>query len=148
MAKRGEKVDILSEERRRERMLEIEKVRQRKIERDREKEERVKLQEEMTKGLELESNLGWEQKEEEFHVQQALMGTEIRLREGREKVIDLLVKNIHLLHKLTNWEKLGLDNTLGQSEKERAAREAFINSLEVDTMEPHEIIAGMLSCFY
>ncbi|AQK92765.1 Cactin [Zea mays] len=38
----------------------------------------------------------WEKKEEEFHFDQSKVRSEIRLREGRTKPIDVLLKN-HLL---------------------------------------------------
>jgi hypothetical protein len=37
-----------------------------------------------------------EEKEEEFHRNQAKKRSEIRIKEGREKAIDILAKNVHL----------------------------------------------------
>ncbi len=124
--------------------MEIVKLQERRAKREEDQANMAKLKEELAKGLELEANLGWEDKEEEFHRQQAMIRTEIRLREGREKAIDLLVKNIQVMQKIDDPESLlNIGSHLGQTEHERKAREAFIAALEVDLDPPHTVFEGL-----
>ena len=52
------------------------------------------MREQMERERAAEQVAGWEEKEEEFHRQQAKQKTRIRMQERREKAIDLLVKNV------------------------------------------------------
>ena len=72
----------------------IEEVKRRRAEREEERAalELVKAQQERERLAE--HVAGWEEKEEEFHKQQAKMKTRIRMREKREKAIDLLLQNV------------------------------------------------------
>ncbi|RWR90492.1 RNA recognition motif domain-containing protein [Cinnamomum micranthum f. kanehirae] len=78
-----------------ERMAEIEKVKKRREERAIEKaqreEEMAMLARERTRA----EFQDWEKKEEEFHFDQSKIRSEIRLREGRMKPIDILSKNLN-----------------------------------------------------
>ncbi|XP_062166684.1 splicing factor Cactin [Alnus glutinosa] len=85
-----------SEKRRqRERMAEIEKVKKRREERAIEKaqheEEMAMLARERARA----EFQDWEKKEEEFHFDQSKVRSEIRLREGRTKPIDVLYKQLN-----------------------------------------------------
>lgn len=87
-------ISVISEKKRqRERMAEIEKVKKRREERAIEKaqheEEMVLLARERAKA----EFQDWEKKEEEFHFDQSKFRSQIRLREGRVKPIDILAKN-------------------------------------------------------
>ncbi|KAK8938555.1 hypothetical protein KSP39_PZI011413 [Platanthera zijinensis] len=87
-------ISVISEKKRqRERMAEIEKVKKRREERAIEKaqheEEMVLLARERAKA----EFQDWEKKEEEFHFDQSKFRSQIRLREGRVKPIDVLAKN-------------------------------------------------------
>lgn len=90
----------LKAERRRqkERMAEIEKVKKRREERAIEKaqheEEMAMLARERARA----EFQDWEKKEEEFHFEQSKVRSEIRLRDGRAKPIDVLSKNLNLSH--------------------------------------------------
>ncbi|KQK12656.1 cactin [Brachypodium distachyon] len=94
----GEKVDISvksEKKRQRERMAEIEKVKKRREERAIEKaqhEEEMALLARERARAEFQD---WEKKEEEFHFDQSKFRSEIRLREGRTKPIDVLLKNLN-----------------------------------------------------
>ncbi|KAJ0963163.1 hypothetical protein J5N97_028285 [Dioscorea zingiberensis] len=81
--------------RQRERMEEIEKVKKRREERALEKarheEEMALLARERAKA----EFQDWEKKEEEFHFDQSKVRSEIRLREGRTKPIDILSNNLN-----------------------------------------------------
>ncbi|XP_039130728.1 cactin [Dioscorea cayenensis subsp. rotundata] len=94
----GQPVEIsvkAEKKRQRERMEEIEKVKKRREERALEKarheEEMALLARERAKA-EFED---WEKKEEEFHFDQSKVRSEIRLREGRTKPIDILSNNLN-----------------------------------------------------
>ncbi|GAA0159776.1 scaffold/adaptor protein [Lithospermum erythrorhizon] len=80
--------------RQRERMAEVEKVKKRREERAIEKaqheEEMALLARERARA----EFHDWEKKEEEFHFDQSKVRSEIRLREGRMKPIDILTKNL------------------------------------------------------
>ncbi|KAL6894268.1 hypothetical protein ACP4OV_008366 [Aristida adscensionis] len=94
----GQKVDIsvkAEKKKQKERMAEIEKVKKRREERAIEKaqheEEMALLQRERARA----EFQDWEKKEEEFHFDQSKVRSEIRLREGRTKPIDVLLKNLN-----------------------------------------------------
>lgn len=82
--------------RQKERMAEIEKVKKRREERAVEKaqheEEMAMLARERARA----EFQDWEKKEEEFHFEQSKVRSDIRLREGRAKPIDVLSKNLNL----------------------------------------------------
>ncbi|KAJ1293182.1 hypothetical protein BS78_01G048300 [Paspalum vaginatum] len=94
----GQKVDISvksEKKRQQERMAEIEKVKKRREERAIEKaqhEEEMALLARERARAEFQD---WEKKEEEFHFDQSKVRSEIRLREGRTKPIDVLLKNLN-----------------------------------------------------
>ncbi|XP_010933314.1 splicing factor Cactin isoform X1 [Elaeis guineensis] len=94
----GQPLDIsvkAEKKRQRERMAEIEKVKKRREERAIEKaqheEEMAMLARERARA----EFQDWEKKEEEFHFDQSKIRSEIRLREGRIKPIDILSKNLN-----------------------------------------------------
>uniref|UniRef100_A0A7N0TAL9 Splicing factor Cactin n=1 Tax=Kalanchoe fedtschenkoi TaxID=63787 RepID=A0A7N0TAL9_KALFE len=81
--------------RQQERMEEIEKAKKRREQRAREKaqhEEEMALLARERARAEFQD---WEKKEEEFHFDQSKVRSEIRLREGRTKPIDVLTKNLN-----------------------------------------------------
>lgn len=82
--------------RQRERMAEIEKVKKRREERAinqaQHEEEMALLARERARA----EYQDWQKKEEEFHFEQSKVRSEIRLREGRAKPIDVLSKNLNL----------------------------------------------------
>ncbi|KAK7337157.1 hypothetical protein VNO77_17718 [Canavalia gladiata] len=95
----GVSIDTFSvkaeKERQRERMAEIEKVKKRREERALEKarheEEMALLARERARA----EFHDWEKKEEEFHFDQSKVRSEIRLREGRARPIDVLTKHLN-----------------------------------------------------
>lgn len=86
----------LDAERRRhaERLAEIEKVKRRREERERERAEHDAEMEQLMRERAMLEFAGWEQKEDEFHAQQARVRSEIRLAEGRAKPVDVLAKQL------------------------------------------------------
>ncbi|KAL5709683.1 hypothetical protein ACHQM5_020343 [Ranunculus cassubicifolius] len=95
----GLPLDMLSmkaeKKRQRERMAEIEKVKKRRedraIEKAQHEEEMAILARERSRA----EYQDWEKKEEEFHFEQSKHRSEIRLREGRTKPIDILSKHLN-----------------------------------------------------
>ncbi|CAN6444143.1 unnamed protein product [Victoria cruziana] len=95
----GMSLDALSakseKKRQRERMAEIEKVKKRReeraIEKARHEEEMAMLNRERARA----EFQDWEKKEEEFHFDQSKIRSEIRLREGRTRPIDVLSKYLN-----------------------------------------------------
>ncbi|KAK1301142.1 hypothetical protein QJS10_CPB13g00567 [Acorus calamus] len=81
--------------RHRERMAEIEKVKKRREERAIEKAQREEEQAMLARERARAEFQDWEKKEEEFHFDQSKIRSEIRLREGRTKPIDVLSKNLN-----------------------------------------------------
>jgi hypothetical protein len=74
--------------------LELEKVKRRRLEREREKEQREYDQEMMQREKEAEYFREWEKQEDTFHLQQAKLRSDIRIKDGRAKPIDLLARYI------------------------------------------------------
>ncbi|KAK7115328.1 splicing factor Cactin-like [Littorina saxatilis] len=78
----------------RENKVELEKVKKRRLEREKEREERENERDTMMREKELEYFREWEKQEDNFHLNQAKMRSEIRIKDGRAKPIDLLAKYI------------------------------------------------------
>uniref|UniRef100_A0A7S0SB60 Splicing factor Cactin n=1 Tax=Mantoniella antarctica TaxID=81844 RepID=A0A7S0SB60_9CHLO len=78
-----------------ERLKEIEKVKEQRETRDRERMEKEEEREIMQREEALIEAVELEIKEEEFHLQQARMRSDIRVKEGRARAIDLVSRNLH-----------------------------------------------------
>ncbi|KAG2682840.1 hypothetical protein I3843_10G002700 [Carya illinoinensis] len=81
--------------RQRERMAEIEKVKKRREERAIEKAQHEEEMAILARERARAEFQDWEKKEEEFHFDQSKVRSEIRLREGRTKPIDILYKQLN-----------------------------------------------------
>jgi hypothetical protein len=75
----------------------------------------------------------WQQKEEEFHLSQARVRSHIRIREGREKPIDLLAKNMLLAS-----DSINIDPT--QASKETLAE---LKHAQVELRPPEQLLVGL-----
>jgi hypothetical protein len=75
---------------------EIVTVKQRREQREVEKEQMEKMREQMERDAILADEEEYQQKEEEFFRQQAVEKGRIRIESGRERPIDILVKNVDL----------------------------------------------------
>ncbi|CAA7409526.1 unnamed protein product [Spirodela intermedia] len=97
---RGLSLDMLSvkaeKKRQQERMAEIEKVKKRRAERAIEKAQHEEEMAILARERARAEFQDWEKKEEEFHFEQSKIRSEIRLREGRTKPIDILSKNLNV----------------------------------------------------
>lgn len=103
---------------------EIEKVKERRTARELEKEQMDLMREQMEKEAIIDAVEGWEEREEEFHRQQAHRRSEIRIKEGREKAIDILAKNLKLSSEDNIEANISVD-------------------LDVELTEPHKIFDGL-----
>ena len=77
-------------------MEEIERARARRTAREAEMEEMERLRAEEMRLKDSEQYTNWEAKEDEFHLKQARQRSFIRIREGRERPVDILAKNLLL----------------------------------------------------
>jgi len=75
---------------------EIEELKERRKQREQEQVEMEMMREEQERMNALADLEDFEEKEEEFHRKQAKVRSEIRIREGREKAIDVLSKNLRI----------------------------------------------------
>uniref|UniRef100_A0A224Y2L4 Splicing factor Cactin n=1 Tax=Rhipicephalus zambeziensis TaxID=60191 RepID=A0A224Y2L4_9ACAR len=73
---------------------ELEKVKQRRLEREREQEEREEEMTRIQRDKEAAQFQEWEKQEDNFHLQQAILRSKIRIEDGRAKPIDLLARYI------------------------------------------------------
>eukprot|EP00126_Sphaerothecum_destruens_P000051 Sdes_comp10070_c0_seq1m1663 len=85
------RIEIL---RRRENEAELEKVKRRKREREIEKELQQREIDLLAREREMAKLENWEEKEENFHLEQARIRSKIRLEQGRAKPIDILARYI------------------------------------------------------
>lgn len=90
---------------------EIESVRKRRLDREREIEDMQRMRDEEQRLREALQYDDWEDKEEEFHMNQTKERSKIRLVEKREKAIDLLAKNILLIESVLNNKDVRYYNT-------------------------------------
>jgi hypothetical protein len=87
-------LEILEAERLIKNKAELERVKERRVEREREMFEAEKEKTRQAREREELNMLGWESKEELFHIEQAKIRSRIRFEAGRAKPIDILVKYI------------------------------------------------------
>ncbi|KAE9193458.1 hypothetical protein PF004_g21011 [Phytophthora fragariae] len=110
------------------RVDEIRKARKRREEREAEREEMERLKSEELRLKDAEQYEDWQQKEEQFHLKQAKVRSQLRIRANREKPVDLLAKNL-LLVSAKSGE---------QDEDEFFKRE--IGRIRVEHRRPHAIV--------
>ncbi|POM73378.1 Hypothetical protein PHPALM_9781, partial [Phytophthora palmivora] len=110
------------------RVDEIRKARRRREEREAEKEEMERLKSEELRLKDAEQYEDWQQKEEEFHLKQAKVRSQLRIRANREKPVDLLAKNLLLVS-----AKSGQEDEDDFFKKE-------IGRIRVEHRRPHAIV--------
>lgn len=118
-----------------ERVEEIRKARQRREEREAEKEEMERLRSEELRLKDAEQYEDWQQKEEEFHLSQAAVRSKLRIKQRREKPVDLLAKNLLLADRGAEEEDgdAALSKTDVRVEKRRP--HAIVEVLSMDELE-------------
>ena len=114
---------------------ELLKVRARRDQYEREREEKDAKRMEDQRQREAELFGDWQEKEEEFHRIQAKRRSALRIRDGREKPIDILAKNILMLQAGNN------DGTLASA----IAGDNVIDDalMEFELTEPYRILEGL-----
>ncbi len=117
------------EEKRLKLMDEINKVRKRREDREAEMEEMDRLRSEEQRLREASLYGDWQQKEEDFHMEQTKVRSRIRLNDKREQPIELLAKNILLI------------DTSTSSAEEKAA--GSVLDVDVELRDPLSLIAGL-----
>ena len=133
----GSVASVSAEERRRkqrELAAEIEEVKKRRAEREEERIQMDAMREQMDRERAAETVAGWEEKEEDFHRQQAKKKTRIRMQERREKAIDLLVKNVTF------------DQWIREEEQQRIEKSQFDRMKGLTTAPappPHSVMLDM-----
>ncbi|KAH7464661.1 Cactin [Phytophthora ramorum] len=110
------------------RVDDIRKARERREQREAEKEEMERLRSEEMRLKDAEQYEDWQQKEEQFHLQQAKVRSQLRIRANREKPVDLLAKNL-LLVSAKNAE-----------EEEDDFFKKEIGRIRVEHRRPHAIV--------
>lgn len=134
--KRDGTIEEDSEEKRVKLMKEIDKVRKRRDEREKEIEEMERLRGEEQRLREALSYGDWEEKEEQFHMEQIKTRSKIRLLDGRERPVDLLAKNMLMIESQEAGLGAATNTNITQSiadenERDIAASLAFLESTDV-----------------
>ena len=115
---------------------EILAIKARKVARAEEKAQMEQLREQMSRDAEAENIEGWEEKEDAFHRSNALLRTQLRIQEGREKCIDVLAKNRALFKKLLAGPSS--DEVTEHPEWEGAALDPNLEAQkDIELTEPH-----------
>lgn len=119
-----------------ERMEEIKKARKRREEREAEKEEMERLKNEELRLRDAEQYEDWQQKEEDFHLNQARVRSKLRIKEKREKPVDLLAKNLLLVaQQLQKEDEDDLLSQEGGVRVEKRRPHAIVEVLSMDELE-------------
>ncbi|KAJ1978561.1 hypothetical protein H4R34_003161 [Dimargaris verticillata] len=100
----------IEQERRREAEEELQTLHQRRKEREREMKQREEDRDRMQREAEAAALGDWDSREEEFHLKQARMRSEIRIKENRAKPIDVLAMNLRLANEeMPDDEEVGIE---------------------------------------
>ncbi|XP_074603540.1 cactin, spliceosome C complex subunit [Brevipalpus obovatus] len=104
--------------------LELEKLKERRLEAERRREERLKEIEREKREKEINNFDEWASKERDFHVKNTKLRSVKRIKEGRAKTIDLLIRYITLF---------------GQKDEE----DEGLHELPLELVEPYEYLNGL-----
>ncbi|CAD5121495.1 unnamed protein product [Dimorphilus gyrociliatus] len=91
-----QEIEKMTREKMIENKAELEKVRRRRMERERQIEEMASQREMLQREKEADYYKAWEKQEDDFHLKQARLRSEIRIKDGRAKPIDILAKYLTL----------------------------------------------------
>ena len=126
-------------------LAQIEKVKERRRLREIEQEERERLRQEEISLREAELYGDFEKKEKEFQKANAKVKTKIRIKDGRERPIDILAKNLLVLDKARR-KQMRERGELSDSESEDelgGPGDGQVQPLEVDVQEPYLVMQGL-----
>eukprot|EP00771_Trimastix_marina_P004193 gnl/Trimastix_PCT/940.p1 GENE.gnl/Trimastix_PCT/940~~gnl/Trimastix_PCT/940.p1 ORF type:complete len:584 (+),score=129.67 gnl/Trimastix_PCT/940:34-1785(+) len=117
-----------------ERQRELEKVREakarREVEREQWEEERLRLERER----DMLEHVNWQKEENEFHLRQARLKSEIRLQEGRAKPIDYITRNLRYLKKSNAEESSTTTSTTTSTSTSSSSGSS--GAVDLSTIEP------------
>lgn len=116
-------------------MGEIERARDRRVQREKEREETERLRAEEARLKDAQQYHDWEAKEEEFHTAQVRQRSIIRMREARERPVDILAKNILLIEMAERGEDADDANKLVAMDVELNEPGAVLSSLPPEELE-------------
>ena len=111
-------------------MHDIDKVRKRREERENELEEMERLRSEEQRLRESATYGDWQQKEEDFLLNQTRVRSKIRLTENRQQPIDSIAKNILLIESTASMQ-------------ESDALETTLSNLDVELRDPVSLVEGL-----
>lgn len=114
---------------------ELEDVKRRRLEREKAREERLTELDQVQREKEMSTFQEWERQEDMFHLKQAKLRSRIRLRDGREKPIDIIARYIDAFGERDPERE---DNI---TEEEREDEEAFLMSAHIQ--EPYKCLNGL-----
>ncbi|TYZ59721.1 hypothetical protein PybrP1_006633 [[Pythium] brassicae (nom. inval.)] len=115
------------------RLAEIEKARQRREAREAEREEAERLRNEELRLRDAEQYDDWQQKEEQFHREQAKVRSKLRIAQRRERPVDVLAKNLLLVAQATGHDER--DESLFRVSVERRRPHAIVEVLSMAELE-------------
>lgn len=116
-------LEIMNRKKMQETRLELEKVKKRRVERELEQQQRDDDMVAMQRNKEAAQFEEWEKQEDQFHLEQALLRSKIRIEDGRAKPIDLLAQYIN---------QSNLEDSL---EMQMHEPYTYLNGLEMDDLE-------------
>jgi len=122
-------------------MTEIERAKERRLQREREAEEMERLRAEEARLRDASEYADWERKEEEFQLRQARARCFVRIREGREKPVDVLLKNLLLVEAVQQLSEEGT-GTHGVSAGDLEGANAALLG-EVELAPPSRVFASL-----
>eukprot|EP00596_Hydrurales_sp_CCMP1899_P002114 CAMPEP_0119042838 /NCGR_PEP_ID=MMETSP1177-20130426/16195_1 /TAXON_ID=2985 /ORGANISM="Ochromonas sp, Strain CCMP1899" /LENGTH=482 /DNA_ID=CAMNT_0007009875 /DNA_START=99 /DNA_END=1544 /DNA_ORIENTATION=- len=129
----GKKEEVDTEAHRLKLMHDIDRVRKRREERENELEEMERLRDEEQRLREAATYGDWQEKEENFILEQTRVRSKIRLTENRQQPIDSIAKNILLI------ESTSTNN------KQPDALEITLSNLDVELRDPVTLVEGLSS---
>ena len=131
-------IERLNKRRVEETKRELEQVKKRRLEREKAREERLAEMDQIQRQKEMATFEEWEKQEDMFHLKQAKLRSRIRLKEGREKPIDIIARYIDAFGE-RDPEKEGT-----MTEEEKEDEEAFLSSPHIQ--EPYKCLNGLRKC--
>lgn len=116
-------LEVLNRKKMQETRTELEKVKKRRLERELEQQQREDEMVAMQRNKEAAQFEEWEKQEDQFHLEQALLRSKIRIEDGRAKPIDLLAQYIN---------QSNLEDSL---EMQMHEPYTYLNGLEMEDLE-------------
>ena len=117
---------------------EIELVKERREKRERENEEMQQMRDFMERQANIDMDDEWEEKEEEFHREQETLRSKIRIESGRERPIDMLMKNL-----IFEKKREEIDEERMTKEYIQELKDERLRTLDIVLTEPYKVFDGL-----